>query len=339
SNDTLGCVYASLGTLEYAGYPVEPFEKKNPSGGISSLYNAPLAIAMSFVIISYVLSKSGIVQALLKVTIPNKPDRTDKPLPDIHDHGSSTNETGHDHGASTSKSDHDYIVTTDSTEKSCGCVPKIFDVSSAPSVYDIFRAAQFFITTALISIPNLSEYYQDLASKLSWLCGLPNSFNLSYLGSVADNGIRIGICQMTKTCKTITGVTYFNIDFCDQDSTTGFYNFARMLSVQPYDLFFLAFIAFLSALALAIGIALLIWLFARYSVCLHNKWKSLKTVAANCLCLVLVVFSLGIITFCGVKVISDLKKNDLEIFKKPDHTFIYGALYTQYKENNIIKDS
>ncbi|CAG8731583.1 16072_t:CDS:1 [Racocetra persica] len=43
--------------------------------------------------------------------------------------------------------------------------------------------------------------------------------------------------------------------------------------------------------------------------------------------------------FCSKRVLSDLNKNDLDIFKKPDHKFIYGALYTQYKEDSDIKDS
>ncbi|CAG8731579.1 16071_t:CDS:2, partial [Racocetra persica] len=161
------------------------------------------------------------------------------------------NAHNHYHGLSTSKTGNDYDVNTDSTEKSCAPCCRIFDVKLAPSVYDIFRAAQFFITTALISIPNLSEFYRGLASKLSWLGALPNSFNLAYLASVADNGIRIAICKMSMTCESTTGI-------CN----SGFDKYAKTLSVSSYNLFFLAFITFLSALALAIGITLFIWVIA-----------------------------------------------------------------------------
>ncbi|CAG8452574.1 16364_t:CDS:2 [Racocetra fulgida] len=298
----LGCAFASFGG--------NPLGQESPSGKLSSVYNAPLAIGTAFVAISYVISKTGIV----KFGSADKPDAHDHGLSTSetghdhglsksetgHGHGLSTNETGHGHGLSTNETGHDYVVTTDGTEKSCVPCSKIFNVKLAPSVYDIFRAGQFFITTALISIPNISEFYRDLASKLSWLCALPNSFNLIYLSSIADNGIRIAICRMSKTCKTTTDVTYNSTEICDLDSNSGFYSFAKTLSVPSYNLFFLAFMAFLSALALAIGITLLIWVMARYGVCLYNKWKILQT---------------------------------------SDHKFIYGALYTQYKENNDIKDS
>ncbi|KAF0553687.1 trp-like ion channel pkd2 [Gigaspora margarita] len=220
-------------------------------------YNAPIVIGISFVALSYVISKTGIV----------KSGSIDNNLP-----------VAHAHGLSTSKSSHNHDLSTDDAEKSCGCCAKIFNIKFAPSVYDIFRAAQFFITTALIPISNLSDFYRELASKFSWLSALPSSFNLTSLASVADNNIRIAICQMFDPCKTTTNVTS-----CNLDSHSEIYKYAQKLKVPSYDLFFLVFMVFLFASALVICITLLIWLIARFGVCLHDKWKILETVAANCL--------------------------------------------------------
>ncbi|RIB14721.1 hypothetical protein C2G38_2194245 [Gigaspora rosea] len=217
----------------------------------------PLVLGISFVALSYVISKTGIV----------KSGSIDNNLPVVHAHGLSTSENSHNHD-----------LSTDDAEKSCGCCAKIFNIKFAPSVYDIFRAGQFFITTALIPISNLSDFYRELASKFSWLSALPSSFNLASLASVADNSIRIAICQMFDPCKTTINVTS-----CNLDSDSVIHKYSQKLSVPSYDLFFLVFIVFLFALALAICITLLIWIIVRFGVCLHNKWKILETVAANCL--------------------------------------------------------
>ncbi|KAF0501277.1 trp-like ion channel pkd2 [Gigaspora margarita] len=368
-NSTIYISYNSnFGCKSVSFIPVPPGTLGSPANlslfydaPLASLYNASLVAAISFVVLSYLISKAGFV----------KSGSADKFLPDAYDYGLSTSVNGHDHRKYKSETGHDNIAATDGTKKSCGCAPRIADITSAPSIYDIFRAAQFFVTAALISIPNLSEFYRDLASKFSWLFGLPNSFNLSYLANIADNGIRVAIC---KTCYDKSSSN----DFCGQNSTTEFNNFAEKISVPSYDLFFLVFIVFLSALVLAICITLLIWVFARFSVCLYNKWKILQMIAANCLyfvlggmlrvlilfyypltllacyqlynynnCLLLLilagiciaVFSHGIMTICGVKILSDLYKNDSDLFKKSNHSYIYGALYTQYKEDSVIKNS
>src|SRR5207248_4641186 len=90
-----------------------------------------------------------------------------------------------------------------------GGIPKkpVQPPSQAPSVYDIVRAAQFFVTTALISLPGLPYGYRDAAAKLGWAMGLPSNlsviFKITYLSKVADDQLRRAICHMTDFCSVL----------------------------------------------------------------------------------------------------------------------------------------
>ncbi|RIA95107.1 TRP-like family [Glomus cerebriforme] len=139
-------------------------------------------------------------------------------------------------------------------------------------------------------------------------------------------------------------------------------------------------ISFCCTMAVALAVALLIWLFAW--TCKHlqsnwfNKWSFLKTAVENVhflmlggilralilfyypitlfaiyqlalikdcwlfifLAVICIVFlSLGVMIFCGYKILQPLKRNELEEYKKPSYALLYGSLYSQYIEDSSFK--
>ncbi|CAG8570133.1 6449_t:CDS:2, partial [Diversispora eburnea] len=172
-------------------------------------------------------------------------------------------------------------------------------LSQPPSVYDIFRVAQFFVTTALLSLTHLPDSYRDLVSEFSWTIGLP-SFSES-LSNVADNQIRKGICNMSNP------------------PSSGFITTGRKINIPDYNLFFCVIIEFSIVLAIVLVIALLLGLLSRFWKFLQKKWSIVKTASCNIHFLVL--------------------ENDRDAFNAPVHTFIYGALYTQYRDHSEEKQT
>ncbi|CAG8597281.1 1917_t:CDS:2 [Diversispora eburnea] len=179
--------------------------------------------------------------------------------------------------------------------------------SQSPSVYDIFRAAQFFVTTALLSLTHLPNGYRNLVSNFSWTIGLP-SFGES-LSNVADNQIRKGICNMSNP------------------PSSGFITSGKIMKIPDYNLFFCVIIEFCIVLAIVLVITLLLGWFARLYKPLQKKWSIVKTAASNIRFLVL-----------GGMFRVDLSQ-DRDAFKTPVHTFVYGALYTQYRDHSEEKQT
>lgn len=168
--------------------------------------------------------------------------------------------------------------------------------NNAPSIYDIIRVAQFFVTTALISLPGIPYGYRDVISKLGWAIGLPsnNVFNISYLSNIADEQVRGGVCHMVNFCSNlIKSPAAYNSDITCTDigqptpssKETGLTSFGKLLDAPDYNLFFIAFISFCFTLGVALVIVLLIWLFAwsckKLQTSLWKKWSFLKTVVEN----------------------------------------------------------
>ncbi|CAG8595343.1 3786_t:CDS:2 [Diversispora eburnea] len=180
-------------------------------------------------------------------------------------------------------------------------------VSQPPSVYDIFRAAQFFVTTALLSLTHLPDNYRNLISKLSWTIGLP-SFSES-LSNIADDQIRKEICDMSNP------------------PSSGFITSGRIMNIPGYNSLFCVIVQFSIVLAIALVITLLLGLFSRLWKSLQKKWSIVKTIANNIHLLVL-----------GGMFRVDLS-HDRDAFNTPVHTFIYGALYTQYRDHSEKKQT
>ncbi|GES88787.1 DUF907 domain protein [Rhizophagus clarus] len=242
--------------------------------------------------------------------------------------------------------------------------------NQAPSIYDIIRIAQFFVTTALISLPGIPYGYRDVMSKLGWAIGLPNSivFNIVLLSNIADERVRGGICHMGNICSNlITSLVAYNSDSTCTDLSqptpssidTGITSFGKQLGVPDYNFFFIVLISFCFALGIVLILVLLIWLFAwlckKLQTSLWKEWSILKTVMENLPLLILafyqlvlikdcwlfiflaaicVVFlSLGTMIFCGYKILRPYFLGNWDEYKKPSYVIFYGSLYTQYNEN------
>ncbi|CAG8545322.1 3755_t:CDS:2, partial [Cetraspora pellucida] len=279
-NNVLGCVSAYVDTLE-----------QNSSGSFSNLYNVPFAIIVVFIVISFVLTQTGAIQGISKIFINH--DKAENGNSANNSISHNTKHPGHEILSSTSNSSSTHLAPTSNLDPfhynpaGCPCPihhnhniingaavsnstdkttsQSILTITQAPSIFDLFCAAQFFMTTALVSLSNISSGYRNLASKLSWLSGLPSSLNL--ISSVCDKNIQIAICHMTNICKTSTGIEYVNNNICGLDMSSGFSNFGMALKVPVYNLFFIAMISFFSAQALA-----LVMLFCGLKI-LNNLFK------------------------------------------------------------------
>ncbi|PKC69662.1 hypothetical protein RhiirA1_533288 [Rhizophagus irregularis] len=184
--------------------------------------------------------------------------------------------------------------------------------NNPPSIYDIIRVAQFFVTTALISLPGIPYGYRDVISKLGWAIGLPsnNVFNISYLSNIADEQVRGGICRMVNFCSNLikSPVAYNSDSTCadigqptPSSKETGLTSFGKLLDAPDYNLFFIAFISFCFTLGVALVIVLLIWLFAwsckKLQTSLWKKWSFLKKAVDNLHLLILGGFIRALILF------------------------------------------
>ncbi|CAG8719108.1 3047_t:CDS:2, partial [Cetraspora pellucida] len=192
-NNVLGCVSAYVDTLE-----------QNSSGSFSNLYNVPFAIIVFFTVISFVLAQTGAIQSISKIFINhdkaengNSANNSTSYNTKHPEHGilSSTSNSSSTHLAPTSNlgplyhnpagcpcpihHNHNIIHEVAVSNSTDGTMSQsIPTITQAPSIFDLFCAAQFFVTTALVSLSNISSDYWNLASKLSWLSGLPSSLNL-----------------------------------------------------------------------------------------------------------------------------------------------------------------
>jgi hypothetical protein len=150
--------------------------------------------------------------------------------------------------------------------------------SKAPSIYDVFRAVQFFITTALLSLVCLERRqdfdfsYRWVASKLEWMSGMPpRSFKLGFIA--ANERIRRNICQVTYPEYIYS--EYYNI----RPPSSGFTDFG--IGFRGFDLFFMVLLMFCCAMAAVIALALFLGIVAGLLCCLWEKWPVLKTAAHN----------------------------------------------------------
>ncbi|CAG8479197.1 8043_t:CDS:1 [Paraglomus brasilianum] len=150
-----------------------------------------------------------------------------------------------------------------------------------PSIYDIFRAAQFFITTALLSLPCLSSSYRNLAFRIGWLSGLPPSFvDSAAISKGVDKQIRGTLCNVLQNCsKDVNNGCVDNLVLHSDPRFSGFAAFGQSQNVPGYDLFFIVMIMFCAAMVIVTSIAFLLGLLARSCKFLWEKWPTLETIA------------------------------------------------------------
>ncbi|CAI2174193.1 16268_t:CDS:2 [Funneliformis geosporum] len=295
--ETLGCATASLDSI--------------PTGAFPYLFNVPAVLGTVAVMFGFVISKVSAAGTSLPGDIMNQHNHQSFQHPSS---GTVTQQTDLSSTAPVKGHVSENFPGYDSAninDVGCGHIPKdsfapiphsdgnvphdptngisttATDKSNTHqslSVYDLFRAAQFFVTTALISVPGLSYSYWDLASKLGWSCGLPSGFNVKFLSNIADERVRKSICNMTNFCSDLTD----NNSTCIQEdipkpsfNVTGFATYGKVLKVPEYNLFFVMVITFSIAVGIALVIAMLIGILARFCKCLWNKWPALKMATKN----------------------------------------------------------
>ncbi|CAG8526722.1 8009_t:CDS:2 [Funneliformis mosseae] len=289
-DETLGCATASLDSI--------------PTGAFPYLFNVPAVLGTVSVVIFFVVSKASAARTFSPGDIINQDNH--QPSSGTVTQQTNLNSTAHHmsekfpgynsanindvgcghipkdsfaplpHSDGNASHDPTSGISTTATDK--------VDTHQSLSIYDLFRAAQFFVTTALISLPGLSYSYRDLASKLGWSCGLPSGFNVKFLSNFANEGVRKSICNMTNFCSSLTD----NNSTCIQGdiptpsfNVTGFATYGNVLKVPEYNLFFVMIITFSSTVGIALVIALLIGLLAKLCKCLWKKWPALKMAAKN----------------------------------------------------------
>ncbi|CAG8612726.1 7825_t:CDS:2 [Acaulospora morrowiae] len=297
--------------LNYSGPPNYPSPPSNSlTKNLSYLYNVLIIVGTVAVLIIALLQVSNAMQANATTS---------------HFQYTDTKELNHEQSA--------FLIAPPLTVQS-------------PSIYDIFRAVQFFVTTALLSIPcllnslNLNFSYRGVASELGWTCGiLPYSFHAGFINDTTNNKIREGICNISET-------PYSTLS----PPSSGFTNFGAAVGVPGYDLFFMSLWEKWSILKTAahnihflilggmLRLLLLFYypltLFAAYQLTLGRDCWFLLFLAAICI----VVISIGSVTICSSKIIKDMRSNR-EAFDSPAHKIVLGAFYTQYRDSSDAQES
>ncbi|CAG8493545.1 32_t:CDS:2 [Paraglomus occultum] len=271
---------------------ISPVPSSSLTKNLPYLYNVPIITGAGAILIIAVLQASNIMQA--KATTS-------------HFQHTDSKELSHEQAA---------ILIT----------PPL--AAQSPSIYDVFRAVQFLVTTALLSIPcllnslNLNFSYRGVASKLAWTCGIPpQSFHAGFISNAADNKIREGICHISES-QYLSSVP----------PSSGFTDFGAAVGIPGNDLFFMVLIIFCFALLAALVVALLVGSLARLLKSLWEKWSILKTAAQNIHFLILVI-SIGTVSVCIRRIINDMRHNR-EAFESPVHKIVLGAFYTQYRDSS-----
>ena len=182
------------------------------------------------------------------------------------------------------------IITTSAAANS--------SLTRTPSIYDLISVAQWIVTTALFSLPNLPAGYRQFASNFGWSTGAGGGISVqSFSGSANDMRLKVchnlnALCNSTlpsyDTCKPwfnsdVTPNHLFsarttdggNMNFKDP---TGFESYSNTLHIPHNNIFFVMFVA----LILAILVTLIIMLFVGIvAFKMKEKLKVLKKVSQN----------------------------------------------------------
>jgi hypothetical protein len=167
-----------------------------------------------------------------------------------------------------------------------------------PSIYDLISIAQWIVTTALLTLPNLPIGYRQFASNFGWSIGTGGGINVQAFSDAADN-LRKQACpnspalcssslQKYDTCKPwfnsdVTPNHLFTATITDGNKTyfkdpTGFDSYSNALHISNNNVFFVMFVALLLAILSALIILLLTGVLAFK---MKEKMKILEKVAKN----------------------------------------------------------
>ncbi|PKY39910.1 hypothetical protein RhiirA4_453194 [Rhizophagus irregularis] len=211
--------------------------------------------------------------------------------------------------------------------------------NNPPSIYDIIRVAQFFVTTALISLPGIPYGYRDVISKLGWAIGLPsnNVFNISYLSNIADEQVRGGICRMVNFCSNLikSPVAYNSDSTCadigqptPSSKETGLTSFGKLLDAPDYNLFFIAGRSCYCIVNLVV--CMVVQKIA--DKLMEEMVLPEKSSGQSSSFDTWWIHTCSAMAFCGYKILRPYFFENWDEYKKPTYTIFYSSLYSQYHE-------
>ncbi|GES78674.1 DUF907 domain protein [Rhizophagus clarus] len=189
-------------------------------------------------------------------------------------------------------------------------IPPLFPISTTtivsqnssliqtPSIYDLISVAQWIVTIALLTLPNLPVGYRQFASNFGWSTGTGGGINVQAFSNAASN-LRELVCPLLSdvctsslnqfdTCQSwfnsdVTPEHLFTASITNGDKTyfpdpTGFESYSNTLHIPNSNIFFVMFVALLLAIGVALIIMLLIGIVA---FTMKEKLKFLEKVNKN----------------------------------------------------------
>ncbi|RIA93982.1 hypothetical protein C1645_818635 [Glomus cerebriforme] len=201
--------------------------------------------------------------------------------------------------------------------------------TQTPSIYDFISVAQWIVTTALLTLPNLPVGYRQFASNFGWSTGTGGGINVQAFSNAADNLRRL-VCHLSAVCissskefdtcqpwfnSDVTPEYLFTANITNGDRTyfadpTGFDSYSNTLHISNSNIFFVLFVAFLLAICSTLIIMLVI---GTAAFKLKEKWTIMKKVSDNISLIV-----------C-----------DENLLWNKEYKIIYGVLYTDYLKNRV----
>ncbi|GBC09875.1 hypothetical protein RclHR1_09190001 [Rhizophagus clarus] len=228
-------------------------------------------------------------------------------------------------------------------------IPPLFPISTTtivsqnssliqtPSIYDLISVAQWIVTIALLTLPNLPVGYRQFASNFGWSTGTGGGINVQAFSNAASN-LRELVCPLLSdvctsslnqfdTCQSwfnsdVTPEHLFTASITNGDKTyfpdpTGFESYSNTLHIPNSNIFFVMFVALLLAIGVALIIMLLIGIVA---FTMKEKLKFLEKVNKNMRFLVFVLS-----TF----------QTDAELLWNDKYKILFGVLYTDYLKDRV----
>ncbi|RIA79284.1 hypothetical protein C1645_841072 [Glomus cerebriforme] len=223
-----------------------------------------------------------------------------------------------------------------------GAVINKSSFTKTPSIYDLISVAQWIITTALLTLPNLPAGYRQFASNFGWSTGTGGGINVQAFSNAADNLRRL-VCLLPSVCASsssefdtcrpwfnsdVTPEYLFTANLTNGDRTyfadpTGFDSYSNTLHIPNSNIFFVMFVSFLLAISSALIITLLIGTVASK---LKEKWTIMRKASENIRLIVCAAI---------LRVVLSTFRIDENILWNDEYKIVYGVLYTDYLKNRV----
>ncbi|PKK73599.1 hypothetical protein RhiirC2_864353 [Rhizophagus irregularis] len=203
-------------------------------------------------------------------------------------------------------------------------------LTQTPSIYDLISVAQWIVTIALLTLPNLPVGYRQFASNFGWSTGTGGGINVQAFSNAASN-LRKLVCPLSPvvctsslnqfdTCQPwfnsdVTPEHLFTASITNGDKTyfpdpTGFESYSNALHIPNSNIFFVMFVALLLAIGAALIIMLLIGAIA---FMMKEKVKIFEKVNKNMRFLVF----------------------DADLLWNEKYKILFGVLYTDYLKDRV----